>query len=121
MAAEHRDFIALQAVDQRDLMLIDFGVFVIVIERHVDADAGEAAQNEFGIDRLDARSEHLVVITEAVERVRYGGGVETRPAFLHQCGDVGILVQVQPLSYVVNMTTLLVRGVKRAVKGYSTA
>jgi hypothetical protein len=116
MAAKHRDFIALQAVDEGDLVLIDLGVLVIVLERHVDADTGEAAEDQGGINSLDTGREHLIVVAEAVERIRDSRGVETCPAFLHQCGDVGRSVQNHsPAGYVVNMTTLLVRGVKHAL------
>ena len=77
-AGEHRDLVARQAVDQRDLQLIRIGAGLVVVDLHELRGARAADHHARLVERADARGQRLVHDARGIEAVGEHGGKEPR-------------------------------------------
>ena len=77
-AGEHRDLVARQTVDQRDLQLIGIGAGLVVVDLHELRGARAADHYARLVERADARGQRLIHHARGIEAVGEHGGEEPR-------------------------------------------
>ena len=76
VAAEDRDIVGLEVVDQRDLYIVGVLALGHRIGVHVEAGAGPAEHHQCVVERADEGSHRLAGAAEAVEHVGQDRGIE---------------------------------------------